>query len=68
MNALCISRPNPVAPAPHPAHQTAVAVGAMAGAVRRALTEDRAEDDSTTRWAAPDGTRPQAQAAPATTA
>ncbi|MFG2794206.1 carboxylating nicotinate-nucleotide diphosphorylase [Streptomyces sp. NPDC048419] len=33
----------------------------MADAVRRALAEDRAEDDITTRWAVPDGTRAHAR-------
>ncbi|MFF0400828.1 carboxylating nicotinate-nucleotide diphosphorylase [Streptomyces sp. NPDC005248] len=61
MNALYISRPERRVPARHPAHQTAVAVGAMADAVRRALAEDRAEDDITTRWAVPDGTRAHAR-------
>ncbi|MFF5278937.1 carboxylating nicotinate-nucleotide diphosphorylase [Streptomyces sp. NPDC000133] len=42
-------------------HQTAVAAGAVEDAVRRALAEDRAEDDITTRWAVPDGTRAQAR-------
>ncbi|MEU0072852.1 carboxylating nicotinate-nucleotide diphosphorylase [Streptomyces sp. NPDC006332] len=61
MNALCISCPERRTPSPHPAYQAAVAVGAMADAVRRALTEDRAEDDITTRWAVPDGTRAHAR-------
>ncbi|WP_329432934.1 carboxylating nicotinate-nucleotide diphosphorylase [Streptomyces sp. NBC_01280] len=42
-------------------HRTAVAAGAVEDAVRRALAEDRAEDDVTTRWAVPDGTRAQAR-------
>ncbi|MFD5122252.1 carboxylating nicotinate-nucleotide diphosphorylase [Streptomyces sp. NPDC058385] len=42
-------------------HRTAIAAGAVEDAVRRALAEDRAEDDVTTRWAVPDGTRAQAR-------
>lgn len=42
-------------------HRTAVVAGAVEDAVRRALAEDRAEDDVTTRWAVPDGTRAQAR-------
>src|SRR5690349_3889247 len=61
MNTLCISRPERRAPAPQSAHETAVAVGAMADAVRRALAADCAEDDITTRWAVPDGTRARAR-------
>jgi nicotinate-nucleotide pyrophosphorylase (carboxylating) len=33
----------------------------MADALRRALAEDRAEDDITTRWAVPDGTHAHAR-------
>ena len=38
----------------------AVDVSAMVDAVRRALVEDRAEDDITTRWAVPDDIRARA--------
>lgn len=42
-------------------HQSAVAAGVVEEAVRRALAEDRADDDVTTRWAVPDGTRAHAR-------
>ncbi|MFG2103575.1 hypothetical protein ACGFJ5_23600 [Micromonospora echinaurantiaca] len=49
-------------------HQTAVAVGAVADAVRRALAEDRAEDDITTRWAVRTAPAPMRASSPAKTA
>src|SRR5690242_585447 len=66
MNALCISSTERLsaahgAPPVLTPHQTAVTAGAMVDAVRRALAEDRAEDDITTRWSVPDGTRAHAR-------